>query len=187
MIIRPLTIMAERPTPPGPTPPSDEVQIGNQIWKTKDLAIDDEQGGIYIKTVNYGQGDVFEYYYTWDAATRIANYIDGWHLPSNAEWDTLASYVGGNSVAGTKLKSTMGWNNDGNGTDDYGFTALPNGVLLNGSFLNAFGNNVYYWTSTAHADPNFGNYRGFGYNTTSMSKSNYRKTNGCSVRLIKDT
>ena len=105
-------------------PPMDEVQIGNQIWKNKNLAIDDGQGGIYTQTVNYGQGNVVEYYYSWDAAVRVAASITGWHLPTAAEWDTLAATVGGTSTGGTKLKSTYGWT-EGNGTDDYGFAAFP--------------------------------------------------------------
>jgi len=49
----------------------------------------------------------------------------GWHLPSDAEWTALKNTVGGNSTAGTKLKSATGWDSNGNGTDDYGFSALP--------------------------------------------------------------
>ena len=67
----------------------DEVQIGNQIWKSKNLDINDGQGGVYTQTVNYGQGNVTEYYYTWQAATRIANSISGYHLPTIAEFNTL--------------------------------------------------------------------------------------------------
>src|SRR5574344_2402265 len=49
----------------------------------------------------------------------------GWHIPTSAEWTTLENAVGGSSTAGTKLKSTSGWSNSGNGTDTYGFSALP--------------------------------------------------------------
>lgn len=49
----------------------------------------------------------------------------GWHLPSVEEYETLFDFVGGASVAGEKLKSTSGWNGVGNGTDAYGFNALP--------------------------------------------------------------
>jgi uncharacterized protein (TIGR02145 family) len=49
----------------------------------------------------------------------------GWHIPSDAEWSTLTSYVG--SSAGTKLKATSGWNSNGNGTDEFEFAALPGG------------------------------------------------------------
>ena len=55
----------------------------------------------------------------------------GWHLPSYDEWDALFTAVGGSSTAGTKLKSATGWAWDddisGNGTDTFGFSALPAG------------------------------------------------------------
>lgn len=123
-----------------------EVQIGTQIWKTSNLAIDDGGSGIKTAVINLGKGDITEYYYTWDAAQRIASSIgDGWHLPSTAEFNTLANAIG--SDPGTKLKSTYGWNNDGNGTDDYGFNGLPVGHQENNG-LSEVGNRTYYWTTT---------------------------------------
>jgi uncharacterized protein (TIGR02145 family) len=83
--------------------------------------------------------------YTWTAAMNIASsYQDaeasavissthqgacpaGWHIPTYAEWTMLENAVGGEEVAGTVLKSTSGWNEGGNGTDVYGFSALPAG------------------------------------------------------------
>ena len=182
MIIRPLTIMAPRvvpPVPPGPT--FDTVTIGNQIWMSKNLAIDDGQSGIRTRTVNYGQGDVVEYYYNWDAAVRVAASITGWHLPTRAEWNTLANAVGGTSTAGTKLKSTYGWNNDGNGTDDYGFAAFPAGDpdLRIGNYAN-------FWTTSELSSPDYAEYIKFRYNTTSMGFTNFRKSNQITIRLVKD-
>ena len=49
---------------------------------------------------------------------------EGWHLPTQSEWNTLLIAVGGQSTAGLKLKSTSGWSSDGNGVDAYGFSAL---------------------------------------------------------------
>jgi uncharacterized protein (TIGR02145 family) len=54
---------------------------------------------------------------------------NGWHIPSNADWDKLMEFVGGISTAGTKLKAKSGWDGNGNGTDDYDFSALPGGLL----------------------------------------------------------
>ena len=51
----------------------------------------------------------------------------GWHLPSDVEWDALMMAVGGSNLAGTKLKAASNWSNNDNGTDDYGFSALPGG------------------------------------------------------------
>ena len=63
----------------------------------------------------------------------------GWHIPSGAEWDALVTFAGGlygYETAGTKLKATS-WDENGgsNGTDDYGFSALPGGFgFSDGSF-----------------------------------------------------
>lgn len=171
------------PDPPEPpTPTYDEVTIGSQTWMSKNLAVDDGQGGIYTQTVNYGQGDVTEYYYTWDAAVRVANSIQGWHLPSTSEWDALASTVGIN--LGTKLKSSYGWNS-GNGTDIYGFSAFPAGYRYYGSFtdLKKYG---FFWTANAQSSTQ-AYFRYFDKSPDMFSNFGY-KTNYClSVRLIKDS
>jgi len=163
--------------------PLDEIQIGTQIWKTKNLAIDDGQGGIYTQTVNYGQGNVVEYYYTWEAAVRVAASIPGWHLPSQTEWNTLGTAVGGFTTAGTKLKSTYGWYNNTNGTDDYGFAAFPAGIRNSSSFI-FLGDSVYFWTNRSVSDTDAYCY----YISTggSMNGAPYAKSRGQSVRLIKD-
>lgn len=174
--------------PPGPV--VEEVTIGTQTWKTANLAVDDGGTGITIvdnvtaNGVNFGT----QYYYTWEAAKRVANSIEGWHLPTQAEWDTLATAVGGASVAGIKLKSTSGWNDNTNGTDDFGFTVLPVGKV-NAGALESNGNLDIFWFPTQY-DSNLGNYCYFSYYRTAKDKINYScgyKTDGCSVRLIKDT
>lgn len=165
-----------------PPPPSDEVKIGTQTWKTKNLAIDDGQGGIYTKTVNYGQGNVTEYYYLWDAAVRVASSVSGWHIPSISEWRRLANQVGGISIAGTKLKSTYGWSS-GNGTNDYGFTVVPAGIWYNNAFI-YLGTRSELWTSDIISE----NAYYFRFNTSeSIDWFSYNKNNYVlSVRLLKD-
>lgn len=164
------------------SPPSiDSVTIGSQTWMSKNLAIDDGQGGIYTQTVNYGQGDVVEYYYTWEAALRVANSVDGWHLPTSSETNTLSSTVG--TTPGTKLKSTYGWSS-GNGTDIYGFGAFPAGYYNSGSFY-SFKQLSLFWTADEGSAANAYQY-GFRTNS-SMSKFNVAKTQGVTLRLIKDS
>ena len=69
----------------------------------------------------------------------------GWHIPSDAEWTALWNAVG--EQAGEKLKSKSGWNSGGNGTDEFGFSALPGGYRnSDGSFHNA-GDGGYWWIS----------------------------------------
>jgi len=58
----------------------------------------------------------------------------------------LADYVGGKGISGKKLKSTTGWDRNGNGTDEYGFSALPGGADNNGSY--SAGNTGFWWSAT---------------------------------------
>lgn len=70
---------------------------------------------------------------------------EGWHLPSISEWESL--FIGGTSVAGKKLKSQTGWDEGGNGDDEYGFSIAPGGAYSVKS-----GNFTSFWTSTGWDD-----------------------------------
>jgi uncharacterized protein (TIGR02145 family) len=178
-----------------PGPVFDEVTIGTQTWMSKNLAIDDGQGGIAIRDnvtangVNFGT----QYYYTWDAAVRVANSITGWHLPTKDEWETLVSYAGGNNEAVQKLRSTTGWDNNLNGTDDYGFSAIPVGYVWEGSGLYYAGSQTYLWSSTEDSDNTKAFCTLIGYDDVFMrwtvnTASVLDKNQGVlSVRLIKDS
>ena len=57
----------------------------------------------------------------------------GWHVPTDGEWtdlETTSLHKASRVTEGTALKSTYGWYNGGNGTDDFGFSALPGGCRL---------------------------------------------------------
>jgi uncharacterized protein (TIGR02145 family) len=153
------------------------VKIGDQIWMNKNLAIDDGGDGI---TINQETG---EHYYTWDAAKRVVEKIKGWHLPTIAEWDFLAANAGGCEVCGNKLKAASGWDDNGNGTDDFGFSALPAGYY-NGSFRN-LGSYAYFWTATEY-NSSIAYFRNFNTGA-SVNSNNYSKNYQYSVRLVKDS
>jgi len=97
------------------------VKIGEQVWLAENLAYAAEGSGCY--DVKYGR------LYHWDTAMKSCP--EGWHLPSKEEWQTLFDFVGGMKIAGKKLKATSGWDEhdgkSGDGTDDFGFAALPGG------------------------------------------------------------
>ena len=176
-----------------PGPSFDSVTIGTQTWMTKNLNIDDGQGGVYIvenveaNGLNMGK----QYYYTIEAAIRIANSIPGWHLPSKEEFQTLASYVGINYAS--KLKSTSGWDNNRNGTDDYGFNGEPTGMMeIDELKYNGIG--FTCWSSTrerVNADMYIYAYYTFNlhndYNDIIISGNIAYDQTPSSVRLIKDT
>jgi uncharacterized protein (TIGR02145 family) len=113
----------------------------------------------------------------------------GWHLPSSAEWDTLINFVGGTETAGRKLKSTRGWNN-GNGTDNYGFSALPGGGgWSGGSQENIAGRTGVWWSATERDNHPSGDawFRRMGYyDYDRVYRSYFGKIHTYSVRCVQD-
>jgi uncharacterized protein (TIGR02145 family) len=90
--------------------------------------------------------------YDWETAKTVCP--AGWHLPSDEEWTTLTDYVGND--AGTKLKAASGWKS--NGTDEFGFSALPGGIgisigISSGSF-SGVGNEGIWWSATEATERN---------------------------------
>lgn len=80
----------------------------------------------------------------------------GWHIPSQEEFASLVSYLGGQSEAGKKLKSAIGWSKNGNGDGSSGFAGLPGGLKSNDDkFLNE-GSEGYFW-SASEVDDNHSN------------------------------
>ena len=124
------------------------VIIGEQEWMAENLKVGTYKDGTPI-TYNEGQWDVGQAYYCWyenDSAQYAPNYgalysqsavasgnlcPDGWHIPINTEWLDLTGYIadqGFENRQALALKSNTGWLDDGNGTDGFGFSALPAGV-----------------------------------------------------------
>jgi uncharacterized protein (TIGR02145 family) len=76
---------------------------------------------------------------------------EGWHIP--ASWNTLRDYAGGVTVEGNKLKAKSGWENNPkypNGTDNYGFSALPGGYVNESGRSWSLGVTVRFWSSNEH-------------------------------------
>jgi uncharacterized protein (TIGR02145 family) len=104
----------------------------------------------------------------------------GWHLSSDAEWAALVTAVGGNP--GAKLKTTSGWTDtSGNGTDDYGFSALPGGMGYTSSFgsINSGGN---WWSP----DGTTRYYRTMSGNGDAVNRYSGMASDFMSVRCIQD-
>jgi len=137
------------------------VGIGNQIWMAENLNYDGGDGSVGRC---YGDDNdncnIYGRLYTLDEVVCPS----GWHLPSKEEWLELLNFVHPNpndgsyfvSTAGTKLKASRGWNGDGNGTDDYGFAALPGGYcgnscpIENSPFSN-IGTRSFWWSASVGA------------------------------------
>jgi uncharacterized protein (TIGR02145 family) len=137
--------------------------------------------------------------YNWFAVNRGNLCPDGWRVPSHNEWKYLEGYVDslyniGNPVwnntglrgfnAGKRLKAASGWRLGGNGTDDFGFSALPAGERLN-SFNNTLGSSGFWWSSTEESESGAW-YRSMIYAFDNLSRDRHPKRMGFSVRCIRD-
>jgi len=141
------------------------VKFGNQTWMAENLNYHASSGSWCYGEDGYdimserklsskeiqAYCDKYGRLYDWETAMAICPV--GWHLPSREEWNDLVSAVGGTDAAGKKLKSKSGWKKwdkwgSGNGTDEYGFSALPGGYRLSDGRFGYAGYNGLWWTST---------------------------------------
>jgi uncharacterized protein (TIGR02145 family) len=155
------------------------VKIGKQVWMAENLNIDIQGSKCYEdKPENckkYGR----LYYY----GIAVQACPKGWHLPSDAEWQMLVDFVGGN--AGQKLKAKDGWNEGGNGTDDYGFSALPGGSGYSDGDFNYVGKDGYWWSATEiNAARAWGRYVNYDY--AGVDRNGLDKAGLFSVRCVQD-
>jgi len=175
------------------------VLIGVQTWMARNLnynvsgskCISDN--GVSIKDDNTSGCNTYGRLYNWTTATGSAICPQGWHLPTNTEWNTLMTTVDagwnpqlvttdGSLVASKKLKATSGWAN--NGTDDYGFSALPGGSGRNPQGdASGRGSRGNWQSATSRDDSNAYYY----YISTGMDNAYNVKTNNFySVRCVED-
>ncbi len=111
---------------------------------------------------------------------------EGWHLPSAAEWQTMVDSLGGDKVAGAKLKDTTLWLElKGGTTNETGFTARPGGHRSNAATYPPLGTNAYFWSSTPSIPNNFTMY-GMTRLGTYILSFDMIESCGLSVRYIKD-
>lgn len=109
-----------------------------------------------------------------------------WHIPRREEWETLITSVGGMETAGKVLKSTSGWRNGGNGTDDYSFSAFPAGSR--NTFRDSFDgddSHVFFWSSTEDSNE-YASAIYLYYYDDAVHFDSYDKSQGLSVRCVKD-
>ncbi len=156
------------------------VKIGNQVWMAENLAYKPNSGKYWAYDNNKDNVAIYGYLYDWETACNVCP--TGWHLPSHEEWSQLTDFAGTNPSF--KLRAKADWNN-GNGTDDYGFSALPGGSRnLTGTFSKLTKGGAW-WSSTETGSSDAWN--------RVMIPSNGRvfniddnKRNGFSVRCIRD-
>lgn len=136
--------------------------------------------------------DIYGAYYNWFTVNTGKLCPAGWHVPSDTEWQTLVDFLGGNRIAGSKIKET-GTNNwvvsNRDATNSTGFTALPSG--MRGATDGTFGGQGYYggWWSSTEIDPSplaSAWNRWIHGDTTVVARSQIFKKDGFNVRCVKD-
>lgn len=190
------------------------VTIGTQVWMAENLKttkysngdeIPDEIEGtewLNLKTGAYcwynnsenTYKNTFGALYNWYAVHDSRNLCPtGWHIPSENEWAILTTYLGGESVAGGKLKETgtNHWQSPNTGaTNETGFSALAGGYryyeMMGGiELFYGFGSYGCWWAITDYSSE-FAWYQTLSYNSNDAFQSNDWKSNGFSVRCLRD-
>ena len=168
------------------------VKIGEQVWMTENLNYKKGNSWCYKnKTTNcnkYGR------LYNWKTARTVCP--KGWHLPTDNEWKILEMHLGMSQSdadatgyrgtnEGKKLKSISGWYQN-TGTNAVGFTtALPGGYRNTGGSFYLLDYYGFWWSATTDGSTSAWR-RGLGSNTDKVSRKDYDKDSGFSVRCVRD-
>ena len=181
------------------------VTIGSQMWMAQNLNYETDNSYCYEDSVEYCVR--YGRLYTWAAAMDSVGAWspngkdcgegtecspihpvrgvcpEGWHIPSMAEWKILFTAVGGQLTAGDALKSMSDWNSGGNGTDAFGFSALP--ACSRGTYDYSDMGYAHFWSASEETSSLAYN-MGLFYLNDDASLNYTAERYGLSVRCIKD-
>lgn len=188
------------------------IKIGTQTWMLENLKATKYRDGSAILNItdnnewagagNLGTSAYCDYennssnsttygrLYNWYAVTDSRNLCPiGWHVPTDAEWTSLINYLGGDDVAGGKLKEagSSHWLPPNQGANNSsGFTALPGGSrqIITGTF-GGLREGASFWSQTSFNEE-LAFYRQLYYDQNTVGKIGFGKASGYSVRCIKD-
>jgi uncharacterized protein (TIGR02145 family) len=184
------------------------VTIGTQVWMVENLKTTHYRNGDPIAVVtdhaewtllvtgaschfnnDAAKGDAYGRLYNWYAVADKRNMCPpGWHVPTRDEWQQLIDFLGGEFVAGGKLKQAgiAHWASPNiEATNASGFAALPAGSRDNGNGrFNHSGTYTYFWSATESHGSAWGFNLSFYY--AGIGQFEFDKTFGISVRCIKD-
>ncbi|MFN0290349.1 FISUMP domain-containing protein [Pedobacter helvus] len=195
------------------------VKIGNQVWTTKNLNVSTFRNGepifyasnqkewerasreqipayCYLNFDNKNEKRFAKLYNFYAVADRRGLAPEGWHVPSRNEFLTLIAALGGEKVAGVKMRGTKGWDvkdsynfAHGNGDNSSGLNLLSNGSASGDEYGGGqsfkYGVWLSYWWSATARDNTFAYYLDFN-KYSEPRVTDYSKTTGCAVRLVKN-
>jgi uncharacterized protein (TIGR02145 family) len=179
------------------------VQIGEQTWMAENLRttqyadgtpianiIDDDQwarldfGAWAYYDHNPANDAIYGKLYNWYAVANSAGLCPtGWHVPTDEEWTVLSEFLG--EDAGHKMKSTTGWDNNGNGSNASGFTGLPGGLRDDDGTFYDVGRVDGFWSSSEYSS-DVAWFRALGSDHRGLGRGSNDKRLGFSVRCLRD-
>jgi len=184
------------------------VKIGTQVWMKRNLNVSRYRNGDIIPQVrnkakwaalttgawcwynnDSANGPIYGKLYNWYAVHDPRGLAPaGWHVPTDTEWITLTTFLGGDAVAGGEMKEkgTTHWLAPNTGaTNSSGFTGLPGGYRVDDGTFDNIGYFGYWWSSTEANTP-MAWHRYLGYDLGTIQRSFYYKEGGFSVRCLRD-
>ncbi|MBW6498176.1 MAG: fibrobacter succinogenes major paralogous domain-containing protein [Bacteroidales bacterium] len=167
------------------------VTIDDQVWMAENLAFKPSGGNYWAYGNLNAYVETYGYLYDWQTALDVCP--AEWRLPADAEWTQLIGFLGGEDVAGGKLKATGTieagtglWHAPNTGaTNETGFTALPGGGRYHNGAFGSLGSYGIWWSAT-ELDAGKALYLSLGYNRSDVYRNNYDKGNGFAVRCLRD-
>ena len=159
------------------------VVIGEQTWMAENLNYNASGSKCYNNSNS--DCEIYGRFYDWETAKKSCP--SGWHLPTYEEWEVMTTYIGDDGTGGKKLKATSGWgyNGNGNGTDEFGFSALPGGGYSDGSFNNV-GIYGFWWSASEDDATNYAYHQLMIYSNDNVAMKSNSKSSLYSVRCLQD-
>ncbi|MCQ2105835.1 MAG: hypothetical protein MJZ26_08595 [Fibrobacter sp.] len=122
-------------------------KIGNQVWMAENMKYKPKGANEITACYDDKEVNCDKYGFLYDLNAALVSCPEGFRIPSESDWKELADLLGGDSIAGPKLRAIGGWNTTQfpstlKDKDEYGFSALPAGV----HFFGGFGSITYFWT-----------------------------------------
>jgi uncharacterized protein (TIGR02145 family) len=145
------------------------ITIGTQTWMAENLAYKANTG---CWAYNDDPANVAKYGYLYFYETAKTSCPEGWHLASDNEWSLLVKFLGGDKLAGSKLKEN-------------GFVPLAGGFRNGFGIYSGLGTHGMWWSSTWSTAMNAW-YRLMTFDSSKFEKRSLGKISGFSVRCVKD-
>ena len=183
------------------------VKIGNQIWMASNLKTTTYNDGTQIPNITDATAwatlitgaqcdydntpantTIYGKLYNWYAVNTTKLCPTGWHIPSDVEWTTLSTTLGGDAISGGALKETgiTHWTIPNVGaTNTSGFTALPGGYRNYDGKFSSIGSYGTLWCSVEYSTSD-AYYRGLSCSVSLLGYLNYYKLSGFSVRCLRN-